>query len=76
MANVWDNLEDAGKALFGKLSKGFEEEKAAIAGDVRSAVTAAEGVLAADKPEILAALKQGAQAVEAAVEAALKARGL
>lgn len=54
----------------------FTEEKAAIAAEVRQAVTEAQAVIKADSPEIEAALKKGAADLVAVVEAALKARGL
>jgi hypothetical protein len=54
----------------------FATEKAAIAGEVRAALTAGEAAAKAALPGLEADAVAAARAVEAAVEAALAARGL
>jgi hypothetical protein len=54
----------------------FETEKAVIAADIKKAAGDALSTLEADEPAVLAALKDGAKAVEEAVIAALAAHGL
>jgi hypothetical protein len=76
----FDNIVHHTKNAVEVAIKAAEDEakkhEGVIVADVRAAAADALAVLKADAPEIEAALKNGAQAVLQAVEAALAAHGL
>lgn len=76
LANAIHHTRNAIDAAVVKAKADAESEKIKIAADVRSTVAAAKVALTDAAPEIEAALKKGAETVESAVEAILKARGL
>jgi hypothetical protein len=74
-AELDEALTEAHKELT-LLAGKFAAEEAVVAADVRAAGTAALATVKADAPEVEAVAKEAAQAVVAAVEAALVTHGL